>query len=70
MLEQGDPTTYGRILKYLAFDSSAAFTNYLKSNDVNLQIQFMTEAKFLRELSKVLVDLFKYRVALSPEQFI
>ena len=70
MLEQGDPTTYGRILKYLAFDSSPAFINYLKDNDVNQQIQYMTEAKFLREMSKILVDLFKYRVALSPDQFI
>jgi len=29
----------------------------------------MVEHKFLREMSKVLIDLFKYRVALAPEQF-
>merc|ERR1711893_569213 len=35
-----------------------------------MQIQYMVEGKFLREFSKVLIDLFKYRVALAPEQFI
>ena len=35
-----------------------------------MEIQFLPDAKFIKELSKVLIDLFKYRVALSPEQFI
>ena len=69
-LETGCPSTYGKILRYLAFESSAAFVNYLKANGVNLEIQFLIESKFIKELSKFLIDLFKYRVALSPEQFI
>ena len=69
-LEQGCPATYGRILKYLAFESSTAFMNYLRANEVNMEIQFLPEAKFVKEFSKVCIDLFKYRVALSPEQFI
>ena len=69
-LEEGDPQTYGAILKYLAFESSTAFINYLRANEVNMQIQYMVENKFLREFTKVMIDLFKYRVALSPEQFI
>ena len=66
-LEQGCPTTYSRILKYMAFDSSSAFTNYLKANGVNIEIQYLIESKFIKEISKVLIDLFKYRVALAPE---
>ena len=66
-LEQGCPSTYGRILKYLAFESSTAFTNYLKANEVNLVLQYLPEAKFMKEFTKVLIDQFKYRVALSPE---
>ena len=54
----------------MAFESSTAFINYFHANGVNPQIQFMIESKFIRELTKVLLDLFKYRVALSPEQFI
>ena len=69
-LEDGCPSTYGHILKYLVFESSTAFINYLRANGVNHEIEFLPEAKFLREISKVLVDLFKYRVALSPDQFI
>ena len=69
-LEQGCPSTYGRILKYLAFESSNAFINYLTAKNVNMEIRHMIESKFIKELTKVLVDLFKYRVALSPEQFI
>ena len=69
-LEQGCPSTYGRILKYLAFESSTAFSNYLKANEVNPEIQYLPEAKFIKEFTKVLIDQFKYRVALSPEQFI
>ena len=57
-------------MKYLAFQSSTAFINYLKENGVNMEIQFLIEAKFLKELAKVLVDLFQYRVTLAPEQFI
>ena len=57
-------------MKYLAFESSSAFTNFLKAKKVNLQIQFLIESKFLKELSKVLLDLFQYRIALSSEQFI
>eukprot|EP00353_Schmidingerella_taraikaensis_P007569 CAMPEP_0185569060 /NCGR_PEP_ID=MMETSP0434-20130131/1805_1 /TAXON_ID=626734 ORGANISM="Favella taraikaensis, Strain Fe Narragansett Bay" /NCGR_SAMPLE_ID=MMETSP0434 /ASSEMBLY_ACC=CAM_ASM_000379 /LENGTH=120 /DNA_ID=CAMNT_0028183727 /DNA_START=6 /DNA_END=368 /DNA_ORIENTATION=+ len=37
-LEEGCPQTYGRILKYLAFESSTAFINYLQANEVNMQI--------------------------------
>lgn len=44
--------------------------NYLRANGVNTEIQYLIEAKFMKEISKVLIDLFKYRVALSPEQFI
>lgn len=44
--------------------------NYLRANGVNKDIQYLIEAKFIKEISKVLIDLFKYRVALSPEQFI
>lgn len=35
-----------------------------------MEIKYLIEAKFIKEISKVLVDHFKYRVALSPEQFI
>ena len=35
-----------------------------------MQIQFLNDSKFIKELSKLLIDLFKYRVALAPEQFI
>jgi len=70
LLEEGCPQTYGRILKYLAFESSSAMINYLRANGVNKDIQYLIEAKFIKEISKVLIDLFKYRVALSPEQFI
>ena len=69
-LEQGCPSTYCRILKYLAFESSNSFINYLTAKNVNMEIRYLIESKFIRELSKVLLDLFKYRVALSPEQFI
>lgn len=69
-LESGCPATYGKILRYLAFESSSAFVSYLRANGVNLEIQFLIESKFIKELSKFLIDLFKYRVALSPEQFI
>jgi hypothetical protein len=51
----------------MAFDSSSAFTNYLKANGVNIEIQYLIESKFIKEISKVLIDLFKYRVALAPE---
>ena len=37
---------------------------------MNAEVQYLPEAKFMKEFSKVLIDLFKYRVALSPEQFI
>ena len=57
-------------MKYLAFESSTAFSNYLRANEVNAEIKFLPEAKFLKEFTKVLIDLFKYRVALSPDQFI
>ena len=69
-LEAGCPQTYSRILRYLTFDSSNAFTAYLRTHGVDPEMQYMTEAKFLRELTKVLINLFKYRVALAPEQFI
>lgn len=35
-----------------------------------MEIRYLIEAKFIREMSKVLIDQFKYRVALSPDQFI
>ena len=54
----------------MAFESSTAFVNYLTANSVNLEIRYLIESKFIRELSKVLIDLFKYRVALAPDQFI
>ena len=66
-LETGCPSTYGRILKYLAFESSSAFISYLKNKGVNMELQYLIESKFIRELAKVLMDLFKYRVALAPE---
>jgi len=41
----------------------------LKKNKVNMEIRYLAEAKFLKHISKVLMDLFKYRVQLAPEQF-
>ena len=35
-----------------------------------MELQFLPEAKFIKEFAKVLIDLFKYRVALSPDQFV
>ena len=50
LLETGCPQTYGRIMKYLAFESSTAFTNFLRAKQVNLQIQYLIEAKFIKEM--------------------
>jgi len=35
-----------------------------------MEVRYLPHAKFLKEFSKVLIDLFKYRVALAPDQFI
>ena len=45
-------------------------TEQLRAKGVNMEIEFLGEKKFARELSKILADKYNYRVDLSPDQFV
>ena len=58
----GETETISGIIRYLIFESSPAMVAHLKKSKVNMEIRYLAEAKFLKHISKVLMDLFKYRV--------
>ena len=66
-IHEGDSDTIGVILRYLIFDSSSAMISFLKANKVNLEMKYLIDSKFIKCLSKVYMELFKYRVQLAPE---
>ena len=57
------------MIRFLVYEASAGFVKHLEKNGADMEIRYMNDSKFIRELSKVLIDLFRYRVQLAPDQF-
>ena len=68
-LTTGEAAVYSKILRYLLFEASPSFIRHLKANNIDCDIAFLPDTKYLKAASNFLIDLFRYRVQLSPEQF-
>ena len=56
-------------MRFLLFEASQGFVKHLEKSGVNMEIRYMTDSKFMKNIAKFLIDLFKYRVQLAPDQF-
>ena len=61
-LESGDPFVFSAILKFLVFRSSKQMRDLLEHREVSLQLEYLPDHKFIRQLAIITCELFKYRM--------
>ena len=67
---RGDPTAYSKIMRYLLFSSSRSFRAFIDERKIDRSIEFLPEQKFIKAVGAFLLEHLKYRIQLSPEQFV
>ena len=61
-IEAGDTKTMSGLMRYLIFDSSNAMRTYLDTSNVDPETKYLADKKFIKNLSHIFIDLFKYKV--------
>lgn len=67
---RGDPSAYSKIMRYLLFNSSRSFRQFIEEKGIDRSIEFLPEQKFIRAIGAFLLEHLKYRIQMSPEQFV
>jgi hypothetical protein len=70
-LHDGHPTKFLRLIHYMLFHLSMSFTHefLVAKHGVDLDTQYLPDAKFYRQFVLLMLDAFNYRVSMSGEQF-